>query len=290
MPDDQAGAAATLSPGCGTGDPLWDDWDTPPRVPPTPVLHLDGFDGPLDLLLDLAERQRFDLGRISIVALVDQFVAASVRAAAYVPIERQADWLVMATRLVLLRSRLLWPATPALAAEAARDAEREIGALDELRFIRTAAAWLQARPQLGFDVFARGQAGPDPHEASYMTLMEACLSVLRGRDDDRADGEATVYRPPVAAVFRIPDALLRVRGLVAALTEARPLSAFLPRLSEAARERPTVVRSAVASTLVAALELCRNAVVELDQTDAFGEIVVSRRAPAADHQPDARPD
>jgi hypothetical protein len=65
MPDDGAGAAAGVSPGRPTGDPLWDDWDTPPRVPTIPVLHLDGFDGPMDLLLDLAERQRIDLGRIS---------------------------------------------------------------------------------------------------------------------------------------------------------------------------------------------------------------------------------
>ena len=63
MPDDRAGQGATLSLGHSTRDTLWDDWDTPPRVPVAPMLHLDGFDGPIDLLLDLAERQRLDLGR-----------------------------------------------------------------------------------------------------------------------------------------------------------------------------------------------------------------------------------
>jgi hypothetical protein len=80
MPDDRAGEAA-LSPARPAGDALWDHWDTPPRVPSAPVLHLDGFDGPIDLLLDLAERQRLDLGRISVVDLVEQFVAASTQLA-----------------------------------------------------------------------------------------------------------------------------------------------------------------------------------------------------------------
>jgi segregation and condensation protein A len=86
MPDHGAGGDTALSPDRPTGDALWDDWDTPPRVPSAPVLHLDGFDGPIDLLLDLAERQRLDLGRILLVALVDQFVAASVQLAALVQI------------------------------------------------------------------------------------------------------------------------------------------------------------------------------------------------------------
>ena len=125
MPDDRAGGDAALSAVRPRGDALWDDWDVPPRVPSAPVLHLDGFDGPIDLLLDLAERQRLDLGRISLVAPVDQFVAACARLAPHVLIERRADWLVMATRLVLLRSRLLFPATPEAAAEAEREAAGE---------------------------------------------------------------------------------------------------------------------------------------------------------------------
>jgi segregation and condensation protein A len=209
MPDDGAGGDAALSPVRPTGDALWDDWDTPPRVPSAPVLHLDGFDGPIDLLLDLAERQRLDLGRISLGDLVDQFVAASARLAAHVPIERRADWLVMATWLVLLRSRLLVPATPEAGEEAERDAEREVARLDELRFMRAAASWLQARPQLGHDVFALAPPGPDPLVASYMALLEACLTVLRRRD--AVPAEAPVYRPALGELFRIPEALIRMR-------------------------------------------------------------------------------
>ena len=115
-----AGEGTGPAPNALTGDPLWDDWTVPPRVPAVPALHLDGFDGPIDLLLDLAEHQRIDLGRVSIVDLAEQFVAALARLAAHVPIERRADWVVMASRLVLLRSRLLFPASPEEAAEAAR--------------------------------------------------------------------------------------------------------------------------------------------------------------------------
>jgi segregation and condensation protein A len=90
-------------------DPLWDDWDTPPRVPAIPELHLAGFDGPLDLLLDLAERERIDLSRISVTDMVDQFVAAMARFESHVPLERRADWLNLVARLLLLRSRLFLP-------------------------------------------------------------------------------------------------------------------------------------------------------------------------------------
>ena len=86
----------------------------------------------------------------------------------------------MTTRLVLLCSHLLFSATPEAAADAEREAAREVALIDALRVIRAAASWLQARPQLGHEVFARPLPGPDPQVASYMALIEACLTVLRG--------------------------------------------------------------------------------------------------------------
>jgi segregation and condensation protein A len=103
----------------------------------------------MDLLLDLAERQRIDLGRMSILALAEQFVAAMGQLGDRVAIERRADWLVMATRLVLLRSRLLFPESPAAAAAAERDAASELRRIDDLAGLRAAAVWLGARPVLG---------------------------------------------------------------------------------------------------------------------------------------------
>ena len=274
MPDDRAGAAAGVFPGGPTGDPLWDDWDTPPRVPSAPVLHLDGFDGPMDLLLDLAERQRIDLGRISVVALVEQFVAAMDRLTTQVPVERRADWVVVATRLVLLRSQLMFPASPAAVAEAEQEAARAIARLDALRVVRAAAAWLQARPQLGHDVFARPRRGPDPRVASYMALMEACLTVLRGREG-LPDATASVYHPSIPELFRVPGALVRMRAKLAEIGGAEPFEVFLPQLPRTATNRALLARSAVGSTFMAALELARGAELALDQDAAFQGIVVT---------------
>ena len=279
MSDDRAAGDAPPSAGPPTGDALWDDWDTPLRIPAMPVLHLDGFEGPMDLLLDLAERQRIDLGRISVAALVEQFVAESARVAPYVTIERRAEWLVLATRLVLLRSRLLFPASPAEAADAEREAEQEVARLRELSFIRAAAAWLGERPQLGREVFARSPPGADPRAASYMALMEACLKMLRGPEEQPA--ETPVYRPPLAAVYHVEDALARMRSLLAVTSEARPLAAFLPLPTDEAIGEPTFCRSAVASTLIAALELCRENAIGLEQEKPFGAIIVSPRVAQA---------
>jgi segregation and condensation protein A len=280
MPDDGA-ATAQPSPDRPTGDPLWDDWETPPRVPAIPVLHLDGFDGPMDFLLDLAERQRIDLGRISVLALVEQFVAAMDRLTAKVPVERRADWVVVATRLVLLRSKLLFPPSPEAVAEAEREAAHEIERLDRLRFVRAAASWLQVRPQLGHDVFASPRSGPDPRVASYIALMEACLTVLRDAREGEPDEAVAIYRPPIPDLFRVPDAIVRMRTRLAEVANMEPFEAFLPRMPRIIANRGLVARSAVSSTFMAALELARKEELVLGQHAAFQSIIVTPVAPTA---------
>ena len=265
------------SPNVVTDDPLWNDWTVPPRVPAALELHLDGFDGPIDLLLDLAEQQRIDLGRVSIVDLAEQFVAALARLSSHVPIERRADWVVMASRLVLLRSRLLFPASPEAAAKAARDAAAELRRLEAMAFLRAAGAWLQARPQLGIDVFGRPQP-VQPREGGYVALMEACLALLRGREG-RAEA-APVYRPVIPALWRVPDALARVRALLAAHPAGGTLQRFLPPLGPDEPDRGLKSRAAVASTLVAGLELARDGTAHLEQGVAFGPIHMA----AVEHQ------
>ena len=125
------------------------------------LLSLDGFDGPLDLLLDLARAQKVDLARISILALVDQYLAI-IEGARQIRLELAADWLVMAAWLAWLKSRLLLPVQADGAGEGEQAADVLAARLRELEAMRAAAAWLAARPQLGQDVFARGAAGePD---------------------------------------------------------------------------------------------------------------------------------
>jgi segregation and condensation protein A len=164
------------------------------RTTPIPVLHLDGFDGPMDLLLDLAERQRIDLGRMSVLALAEQFVAAMAKLFDRVTLEQRADWLVW------LRSRLLFPESPEAAADAQRDAATELRRIGALARIRAVANWLQVRPQLGQDVFARSATKAPPSEGGYVALMEACLVVLRGRGG--RPEEAPVYQMVVPDLWR----------------------------------------------------------------------------------------
>jgi segregation and condensation protein A len=209
------------APDAGSSDSFWDDWETPLRVPTAPDLHLDGFDGPLDLLLDLVERERIDLSRISVRAMAEQFVAAMAQFEKLVSLERRAGWVVLATRLVELRARLLFPATPEAAETALRDAERELARLRALRLIKAATSWLEARPQSGQDVFTRPRRGRDPRVASYMQLMEACLTLLEGEEEDA--GDVAVYQPPARRLFSIPDALVRIRAALAALANPTPL-------------------------------------------------------------------
>ena len=139
----------------------------------------------MDLLLELAERSRVDLGRISVLDLVEQFVAAVDGLTGRVTPERHAGWLVLAAWLVLLRSRLMLPADPAEAKNVEQDAAQEEQRLAERLRMRAAAAWLEARPQLGRDTFVRPLLKKAGRSEMTMVLMEACLVVLRGPNNRR---------------------------------------------------------------------------------------------------------
>ena len=269
------GPAPSVIP--AAADPSWDDWDHPPRGPEIPMLHLDGFDGPMDLLLELAERQRVDFGRMSILALADQFVAALQRWGDRAALERKADWLVLAARLVLLRSRLLFSESPAAAAAAQRDAADELRRIDALAAARAAASWLEARPILGQDVFPRGApeaAGAYPeteHAVDIISFLWASLALF----DDDLDREDTAarYRPPWLDLHTSEEARTRILQVLREQPGGVPLGALLPR---AVLKPDTELRrrSAWCSTLVASLELARQGEVLLDQDAAWLPILV----------------
>ena len=121
------------------------------------VVDLDGFEGPLDLLLTLARSQKVDLRRISILRLAEQYLGF-VEAAKLLRIELAADYLVMAAWLAFLKSRLLLPPDPAEAGPSADEMAAHLAwQLQRLEAMRDAAARLMARDQLGRDVFARGE-------------------------------------------------------------------------------------------------------------------------------------
>ncbi len=247
-----------------------------PALAPVPgadalVLRLEGFEGPLDLLLDLARKQKVDLARISILDLVEQYLVI-VEGARRVRLELAADWLVMAAWLTWLKSRLLLPEEEAEAVEGEAAAEVLAARLRELQAIRTAAAWLGERAQLGLDVHRRG--APEDFRAidrstlalDMAGLMRAYLAAIR-----RAAGQPS-YRPRAVTLWTVKDALARLGAMLGTLPDWVSLERFLPeRLGD-----PLARRAAMASTLIAGLEMARGGALSLRQEHEFGPILVQR--------------
>jgi len=245
-------------------------------------LALEGFEGPLDLLLRLAREQKVDLGQISIVALADQF-AAAITAAKPPRIEVAAEWLVMAAWLAYLKSRLLLP--PSQRAEEEPDPEAMAEALAArllaLQRVQAAAAMLAGTPQLGRDVFARGAPesfltmAREGVRADLPGLALAWMGVLRR---SRGRTPMTIAVLDLDSIDRALDRLAKgLRGSPGWQT----LVGFLP-----ARFRPGSVgaRSAVAMTLLGTLELARQGKADLRQDEPFGPILVRPLGEAASEQ------
>jgi segregation and condensation protein A len=235
------------------------------------MVHLDGFDGPLDLLLDLARAQKVDLARISILDLVEQYLAV-IEGARRVRLELAADWLVMAAWLTWLKSRLLLPEDGTAEEEGEQAAEVLATRLRDLQAIRAAAQWLGARPLLGQTVFARGT--PEDHTevdrsrtiADVPGLLLAYLAGI-GRGARKRH-----YRPRPLTVWTVREALARFGALLGSLPDWASLERFLPERLSGTIER----RAALASTLLAGLEMARSGAVNLRQERAFGPIFVGR--------------
>ena len=236
-----------------------------------PALHvtLDGFEGPLDLLLDLARAQKVDIARISILSLVDQYMAV-IEGARRVRLEIAADWLVMAAWLAWLKSRLLLPDDPEAGEDAEALAEALADRLRELERMREAAAWLGARPFLGRDVMARGV--PENLVLEDRSALAADLpGLLRAYTDAlRRAAARRPYRPRPRRVWTVQDALARLRALVGNVPGWAELSGFLPE----AEMDPVERRAALASTLVAGLEMAKTGLAELRQDAPFTPILL----------------
>ncbi len=236
----------------------------------TLLVSLDGFDGPLDLLLDLARAQKIDLARISVLSLVEQYLAI-VENAVRVRLELAADWLVMAAWLTWLKSRLLLPPETEEAAEGGQSADALAARLAELDRMRAAAAWLNARPVMGHDVFARG--APEFHVTADRTRLRADLpGLLRAYVDAQRRARARIaYHPRQLSFWTVQDALARLTATLGSVPGWATLELFLPGALSGQEHR-----AAVASTLIASLELARGGQIRLRQDAAFAPILLSR--------------
>ncbi|GBQ84748.1 segregation and condensation protein A [Asaia krungthepensis] len=240
-----------------------------------PHLSLTGFEGPLDLLLDLARAQKVDLAQISILQLVEQYLAF-VEGARQIRLELAADWLVMAAWLTWLKSRLLLPAENEPDGEAEEAAGLLQTRLQELETIRALALWLDERPRLGEHVFARGcsedmtRIDRSRLRVDLMGLIGAYLAMTRRR------GRKRFYAPPRPRYWTVTEAVSALQRLLNASEIAgwQKLTALLPAQSASS---PRARAAAMASALVAGLEMAKSGAVELRQESSFAEIML--RAP-----------
>lgn len=232
-------------------------------------LELDGWEGPLDLLLDLARRQKVDLKSISILALVDQYIAYMERAEA-LKLEIAADYLVMAAWLAYLKSAMLLPR------EEQEDPSPEELALNlQLRLQRLGAmrevgARLMGCDRLGRDVFVRG--APEGLQVLRKNSWQCdWYQLVHAYGQVKLRAEPVVHMVANRPVITLESALERVSAMLGVTVEWMDIRDFLP--GEAS---PTLKRSALASSFVAALELARLGKAEIRQDEVFGPLQLRR--------------
>ena len=252
-----------------------DDWDgIAAAANPDAALYLelDGWEGPLDLLLDLARRQKVDLRRISILALVDQYLVYIERAEA-LRLELAADYLVMAAWLAYLKSLLLLPREEQEEPSAEELALRLQLRLQRLAAMREAAARLMGRDRLGRDVFARG--APEGLRVDRRNLWQCdWFALIHAYGQVKARTAPVVHMVRDRMVMTLDSALTRVSAMLGVTLDWMELQEFLPKSHEHGWQDPRLRRSALASSFVAALELARLGKAELVQESTFGPLLL----------------
>jgi segregation and condensation protein A len=245
-----------------------EDWDGPASAPDEDAalyLELDGWEGPLDLLLDLARRQKVDLRRISILDLVDQYLTYIERAEE-LRLEVAADYLVMAAWLAYLKSALLLPREEQEDPSPEELALRLQLRLQRLAAMRDAAARLMGRDRLGRDVFARG--APEGLRVDRRNKWQCdWFALVSAYGQVKARTAPVVHMVRDRMVMTLDSALSRVSAMLGVNLDWMDLREFLPLHAE-----PKLRRSALASSFVAALELARLGKAELAQDEVFGPL------------------
>ena len=230
-------------------------------------LTLDGWEGPLDLLLNLARAQKVDLHQISILALVEQYLAYLEDAKA-LRLEIAADYLVMAAWLAYLKSCLLLPKDEAVDPSPEELAFRLQQRLMRLDAMREAGARLMGRDRIGRDVFARG--APEGLRLVRQSAWQAsAFDLFAAYGRVRARTQPAMHVVANRAVMTLEDAIQRVSALLGQALDWTTLEAFLPVTTD-----PAYRKSALASSFVAALELARQGRIELGQDAPFAELMV----------------
>lgn len=229
------------------------------------TIDIDGWEGPLDLLLALARSQKVDLRQLSILQLVDQYLAY-VNQARELKLEVAADYLVMAAWLAYLKSALLLPRDPEIEPSPEELALRLQLRLERLNAMREAGARLVARDRMGRDVFSRG--APEGlrviRKSSYDAELYDLIAAY-GRISART--RPVMHVVAVRPVMTLEDALHRVSALIGQRIDWSTIESFVPGDATGSYRK-----SALASSFLAALELAKQGRVELRQKSAFAPL------------------
>jgi len=239
---------------------------------PSLVVDVDGFEGPLDLLLALARTQKVDLSRISVLALVEQYIAF-IEQARRMRLELAADYLVMAAWLAYLKSKLLIPKLPGDQGESGEEMAAVLQfRLKRLEAMRDAAARLVNRNRLGRDVFARGMPETvivEKHNEYTATLYDL-LTAYAAQRQRQAVSTVQIAKRGVWSLKQAREVLTRLIGEVQDWTA---LDHFLIRWMTTPEQRVT----AIASSFAASLEMVREGLLEVRQDSAFAPIYMRGR-------------
>ena len=261
-------------------DVLWGDGADRGVAEPALVIDVDGFEGPLDLLLHLARNQKVDLARISVLRLAEQYLAFIAGARA-MRLELAADYLVMAAWLAYLKSRLLLPKQKGPDGETAEDLAAHLQfRLKRLEAMRDAAARLVNRNRLGRDVFARGM--PEAVVVERQNTWSATLyDLLTAYAAQRQRSAITNVRIAHRTVWSLAEAREILERLVGKAADWTALDRYLIDFLVRPEERTT----AIASSFAATLELVREGKLELRQEKAFSALYLRKRAAGASKIP-----
>lgn len=234
------------------------------------IVDVDGFEGPLDLLLMLSRSQKVDLRKISVLALAEQYLSFVERAKT-LRIELAADYLVMAAWLAFLKSRLLLPPDPADEGPSGEELAAHLAfQLERLAAMRDCAAKLMARDQKGRDFFVRG-IPEDVTRVRKIRYTATLLDLMQGYARLRTKEDFRPYVMDRDNVMTLEQALDRMRGLIGYAGEWTDLLSYLPDGWESDPKRR---RSATASHFAASLELVKSGAIQIRQTDIFGAIQI----------------
>jgi segregation and condensation protein A len=252
----------------------FETFEAPTAAEEALVVAVDGFEGPLDLLLTLARNQKVDIAKISILKLADQYLEF-VEHAKHMNLELAADYLVMAAWLAYLKSRLILP-QPETEGDPTADemATRLRWRLQRLDAMREAAARLMGGDRLGREIFARGM--PEPVNViklrTYKDSLFDLLSAYAGERIKTMRGKS--YQLQATPVMLIEQARERLERMLGSIPDWNVLSKLIPFDWSGGLRR----RSALASTLVACLEFARDGRVEMRQLAPFDEIYIRDHA------------